>query len=77
MEKIINQLGAETFGEFWDAISGEVLDGELFEKAEEAEMETFKMHEVCEKVLLEERGKIIGRASVGVKWVETNKGDKE
>ena len=35
VEKFINQVCVETFGEFYDAIFGEVLDGELIEKARE------------------------------------------
>ena len=54
MEKFINQLCDETFGELHDAISGEVLDGELIKKAREAEMETFKKRGVYEKAPLEE-----------------------
>ncbi len=38
VEKFIDQLREETFGEVYDAISGEVLDSELIEKAREAEM---------------------------------------
>ncbi len=52
--KFINQLCDETFGEFYDTISGEVLDVELVKKAREAEMETFKKHGVYEKAPLEE-----------------------
>ena len=33
MENFINQLSEETFGEFFDAISGEGLDSELIKKA--------------------------------------------
>ncbi len=67
VEKFINQLSEETFGEFYDAISGEVLDGELIQKAREAEMETFKKHGVCEKPPLEECWGVTGKAPVGVK----------
>ncbi len=44
VDKFINQLFEETFGEFYDAISGEVLDAQLCKKAREAEMQTFKKH---------------------------------
>ncbi len=40
-------------------------------------METFKKHEVYEKVPLEECWKVTGRAPVGVIWVDTNNGDKK
>ncbi len=50
VEKLVNQLREEALGEFCDAISGEVLDGELTQQAWQAEMQTFKKHEVREKV---------------------------
>ncbi len=56
----------ETLGEFHDAISGEVLDGELIKKARDSEMETFKKHDAYEKAPLEECWKVTGRAPVGV-----------
>ncbi len=77
VEKRISQLSEETFGEFYDTISGEVLESKLIKKAREAEMEPFKKREVYEKVPLEECWKVTGRAPVGVKWVDCNKGDKE
>ena len=54
VEKFVNQLCEETFGEFYDAISGEVLDVELIKKAREAEMETLKKHGMYEEVPLQE-----------------------
>ncbi len=44
-----NQMCEETFGEFSDAISGEVLDGEVTKRAREVEMDTFKKHEAYER----------------------------
>ncbi len=60
VEKFIHRLSEETFGQFYDAISGEVLGSELIKKAREAEMGTFRMHEVYEKAPLEECWKVIG-----------------
>ncbi len=40
-------------------------------------METVRKHEVYEKVPLEECWSVTGRATVGVKWVDAKKGDKE
>ena len=74
VEKFSNQLREETFGGLYDAISGEVLDSELIKKAREAEMETFRKHEVYEKAPLEECWKVIVRTPMGVKWVDTDKG---
>ncbi len=77
VEKFINELCDETFGEFYDAISGEGLDGELMiKKAREADVETLKKHGVCEKVPLEECWRVIGKAPEGVKWINANRGDK-
>ncbi len=42
VEKFINHLCEETSGEFYDAISGEALDGELTKEARKIQMETFK-----------------------------------
>ncbi len=64
---VSRRKSGETFGEFYDAISGEVLDSELIEKAREAEMETFGKREVYEKAPLEDCWRVIGRAPVGVK----------
>ncbi len=42
VEKFVNQLSEETFGEFYHAISGEVLDTDLIKKPREAEVDTFR-----------------------------------
>ncbi len=62
---------------YHDAISGELMIKELVEAARKVEMETFKKHGVYEKVPIEECWKETGKALVGVKWVDTNMGDKE
>ncbi len=50
---------------------------ELVDAAGQVEMETLKTDGVYEKVPIEECWKNTGRAPVGVKWVDTNKGDEE
>ncbi len=40
-------------------------------------MQTFNKHEVYEKAPWDECWRIIGRAPVGARWVDTNQGDKE
>ena len=50
---------------------------ELVEAARKVEMETFKKHGLYEKVPIEECWKETGKGPVGVKWVDTNMGDKE
>ncbi len=62
VEKLINQLCEETVGESYDAISGEVSDGELIKNAREVEMETFKKPGVYEKAPLEEGWRVAGKA---------------
>ena len=76
IEKFIGELCEETF-EVYDGISGELRDNELITKARGVETETFKKHGVYDKVPLEECWRVTGRGPVGVKWVDTNKGDKE
>jgi hypothetical protein len=66
VEKFIDQLCEETFGDVYDAISGEVLGGELINKAREVEMQMFKKHGAYGKVPLEECWRVTGAATVGV-----------
>ena len=61
----------------YDAIFGELMIKEFVEAARKVEMETFKKHGVYEKVPIEERWKETGRAPLGVKLVDTNRGDQE
>ncbi len=61
---------------YHDAISGEAMIKELVDAARKVEMETFRKHGVYEKMPLEECWKNAGKALVGVKRVDTNKGDK-
>ncbi len=62
---------------FYDAISGEAMIKELVEAATKVEMETFKKHGVYEKVPPIEKCWVeAGKGPVGVKWVDTKKGDK-
>ncbi len=62
-------------GVTYEASSGEVLDERLVQKAAAIEMETFKKHRVYTKVPPEERWEVTGKRSIGVKWVDVNKGD--
>ncbi len=52
----------ETFGEFYDVVSGDVLDGGFIKMAREAEMETFGEGKVYKNVPLEECWKATGKA---------------
>ncbi len=62
---------------YCDAIWGEIVVTELVEAAREVEMETFRKREACERVPVEEPWENAGKGPVGVKWVDTNKGEKE
>ncbi len=57
-------------------ISGMAMIKELVDGARKGEMDTFKKHGVNEKVPIEECWESVGKAPVGVKWVDTNKGDE-
>ncbi len=62
---------------YYDAIAGEGMIKEPVEAARKAEMETFKKHGLCEKVPNKDCLGETSEGPVGVKWVDTNKGDKE
>ncbi len=61
----------------YDAISGEVLEGELIAEARTVEVETFRKHEAYEKAPTQECWENAGKSPVGVKRDDANKGDKE
>ena len=48
---------------------------ELVEKARQVEMDTFKKYGAYEKRPIKECWEKTGKAPIGVKWVDTNKGD--
>ena len=62
-------------GEYWDEVSGEKLDKEGVIRARKEEMEELCKHEVYEKVPIKECWEMTGKAPIGTKWVEINKGD--
>ncbi len=59
------------------AVAGEATIEELVEEASKVQMKALKKHGVSEKGPREEHGEETGESPVGVKWVDTNKGDKE
>ena len=59
---------------YHDAISGKLMDEDMIREARKVEMETFKKRAVYEKVEVQECWET-GKGPVGVKWVDTNKGD--
>ena len=52
------------------------LDLQLVRKACEEEIESFRRMNVYTKVQIEECKRIIGKAPIGVRWVEVNKDDE-
>jgi hypothetical protein len=62
--------------EFWDDITGEPLDPIGVRKARSEEMQEFHKHGVYRKVPISECWDSTGKAPIGVRWVDINKGDK-
>ena len=61
--------------EFWDDMSGKRLDARLIKEARDEEMVEVRKHAVYVKVPLSQCRDETGRAPVGVRWVDVNKGD--
>ena len=73
MKDCVNELRQEEFEysgigeeEFYDAISGEVLESELVREGRRVEMETFKKHGVYVKRPVGERLEMTGKKPIGV-----------
>ena len=64
-------------GEYWDDMSGKRLDPGLVRKAREEEMIEFNKHGVYIKVPVKECWDVTGRAPIGCRWVDVNKGDED
>jgi len=60
---------------FWDEVTGQPLDTRLVVEARAKEMTKFSTHGVYHKVPVEECWKKTGKAPLGTKWVDINKGD--
>ena len=60
--------------EFWDEMSGEKLDPVLVKAARKEEMEEFTKYSVYRKVFLQECYDRTGKAPIGVRWIDINKG---
>ena len=58
-----------------DVVSGNELDPEMVLKARKEEMDQFKKHEVYEKVREEVCLAVTGKAPIGSRWIDINKGD--
>jgi hypothetical protein len=59
-----------------DDVSGEFLDPQLVKAAREEEMTFLKTKRVYDKVPIEEARRITGKAPIGTRWIDINKGDE-
>jgi hypothetical protein len=66
----------ETEWVFYDDVTGETLDWEGVIKAREEEIEEFCKHGVYHKVPITKCYEATGKAPIGVRWIDINKGDK-
>ena len=60
----------------YDEMSGEEIDIDVVRGAIREDIKYFRGMHVCTKVPLSECYEETGEAPIGVKWVDTNKGDK-
>ena len=63
------------FAEYWDDLSGAVLNSDLVRKARKEELEEFGKHKVYFKVPLAKCVAETGKKPLGIRWVDVNKGD--
>ena len=63
--------------QYWDDITGEQLDSSLVEQAIAEEMDTYAKHGVYRKVPIGDCYAQTGKAPIKVRWVITNKGDRQ
>ena len=61
----------------WDDVSGEALDPEKVKEARRAEMCYYSKMGVYRKAPISERFAKTGKAPIGVRWVDVNKGDRK
>ena len=67
----------EDWRTYWDDMSGEPLDAKLASEARAEEIREIHRMRVYVKVSLEECLRETGKAPVGTRWVDVNKGDAE
>eukprot|EP00400_MALV-I_sp_L67-5_P000255 gene255-biopygen667 len=72
----VAQLRDPTGQTYWDDISGEQLSPELVRAARHQEMEYVEGYPIWVQVPEKECWDETGKAPIGTKWVDTNKGDK-
>ena len=62
--------------QYWDDVSGALLEREGVEKARAEEMMEFRKHNVYTKVPLTECWDKTGKAPIKTRWLDINKGEK-
>ena len=67
---------AEIIEQYWDDMSGELLDTQLVKMARNEEMIEVRKHKLYDKVPIQECWEMTGKAPIGVRWVDVNKGDR-
>ena len=63
--------------EAWDDVSGKALDPEKVKEARTEELGYFRRYEVYKKVPTKECWEKTGKAPIGVRWIDINKGDAD
>ena len=74
-EGVVMAIEENNWAEFYDNLSGAVLDTDMVRKARKEEIAEVHKHEVYTKVPLEECYDKTGNAPIGTRWVDVNKGD--
>ena len=66
---------APDWRQYWDDVSGQVLDPKLTEAARKEEIECVNSMDVYRKVPISECISETGRRPIGTRWIDVNKGD--
>ena len=75
LESLLKLQKHEGLPDTVDSVSGQILPGHLVEESRREEMKYFEAMNVYSKVPEAEAWGITGRRPIGVRWVDTNKGD--
>ena len=74
-EGVVMAVEESRWEEVYDNLSGAVLDKDMVQEARREEMAEVYKHGVYEKVSIEECYEKTGKAPIGTRWVDVNKGD--
>ena len=67
----------DTGTQYWDDLSGNLLDPGMVHKARQEEMGELAKHGVYTKVPIREAVSVTGKMPIGTRWVDVNKGDAD